>query len=116
MLMASLIMISIGIYQFNVANYRTIILQVFGFIGCIFSLSDLKTYCKKEARGKQRIAKHLSAMLGATIATVTAFSVTNIPLQPQIILWLGPTILLTPVIVWWNYKVLQDKKNIFINK
>jgi hypothetical protein len=109
MLTASIIMIGLGIYRFNIDNFRMVILLVFGFIGCVFSYSDLKTYRNHDATGKQRIANHLSAMLGATIATLTAFSVTNLHVQPQIILWLGPTILLTPVIIWWKQKVIKNR-------
>lgn len=108
MLAASIVMVGIGTYRFNMDDFRTIILLVFGLIGCIFSCSDLKTYRNHRATGKQRIANHLGAMLGATIATLTAFSVTNIQVQPQIILWLGPTVLLTPLIIWWKHKVIKN--------
>jgi len=76
----------------------------------LFTCSDLKTYKNRSASGKQRIVNHLGAMLGATIAALTAFSVTNIDLKPQIILWLGPTVLFVPVIVWWKYKVFNGNK------
>ena len=107
MLGISIIMVSIGAYTFNTDNFRTITLLVFGFIGCGFSYSDLKSHRNHTATGIQRISNHLSAMLGATIATLTAFSVTNIHIHPQIILWLGPTILLTPFIIWWKHKIIK---------
>lgn len=105
----SLVMLGLGIYRFNFNNTEMIVLFAFGILGFILSYSDLKTYRNHNAIGKQRIANHLGAMLGATIASLTAFSVTNIPLKPQIILWLGPTVLLTPVIMWWTNKVLKSK-------
>jgi hypothetical protein len=105
MLIASFIMIGLGLYRVDSQNER-IVLLVFGMIGGLFSYSDLKTHRHHTAVGKQRIAKHLGAMLGATIAALTAFSVTNIHIKPQIILWLAPTVLLTPVIIWWKNKVL----------
>jgi hypothetical protein len=111
MLSASLAMIGFSIYQFDIHQFQTIVLLVFGSTGSIFSISDLKTYRNHSATSKQRIIKHFSAMLGATIATVTAFSVTNIPLKPQIILWLGPTIVFTPIIIWWKHKVLASKSS-----
>lgn len=109
MLIGSFTMMGLGIYRFNSQNTETIVLLVFGMIGCVLSYLDLKTYQNHSAIGKQRIANHLGAMLGATIAALTAFSVTNIHLKPQIILWLGPTVLLTPVIIWWKNKVLKSK-------
>lgn len=56
---------------------------------------------------KPRIARHLTFMLAANIGTVTAFVVTNLTLQPAFILWLAPTLILTPYIVYWNHKVLE---------
>jgi uncharacterized membrane protein YoaK (UPF0700 family) len=71
-------------------------------------IRELLDYKKKKViKGNKRIAKHLSFMLGASIGTVTAFLVTNFQLQPAIILWLGPTLLLTPYIFYWNYKLLK---------
>ena len=111
MLFVSAIMILLGIYHFNLDNYQCIVLIVFGVIGGIISTSDLKTYRMQSAVGRLRIAKHLSAMLGATIAAITAFSVTNLSFKPEIVIWLGPTVLLVPVIIWWKSKVLNPKSN-----
>jgi hypothetical protein len=47
---------------------------------------------------------HLSGMLGATIAATTAFLAVNgagLGL-PEIVLWLGPTAVGTPAIIWWS--------------
>lgn len=109
MLIASLLMICLSIYSFKSGDFKSIVLLVFGIIGSISSISDLKTYHNQNAIGKDRIVKHLSRMIGATIAALTAFSVTNISLKPQIFLWLGPTVLLVPLIVWWKHKVLKSK-------
>ncbi len=109
MLIVSLGMISLGIYHYEAGDFKAIVLLVFGVIGSISSISDLKTYRNHNAVGKQRIIQHLSGMLGATIATLTAFSVTNLPLNSPIFLWLAPTVLLVLVIVWWKHKVLRSK-------
>lgn len=109
MLISSFIMIGFGLCTYNSAPTDAIILLVFGVISCTLSYSDLKAYRNHTVQGKNRIALHLSAMLGATIAAITAFLVTNIHINPVIILWLGPTVLLTPVIVWWKRKVLNGK-------
>jgi hypothetical protein len=44
-------------------------------------------------------------MLAGTIATVTAFSVVNIRIEPAAIVWLAPTVVFTPLIVSWNLRV-----------
>lgn len=112
MVSASLMMIGAGIFRFSLIDTKSILLLIFGSIGTIFSVSDLRSDFNHSAHGKIRIAKHLSAMLGATIAALTAFSVTNIHIKPSIVLWLGPTVLLVPVIAWWKQRVLAGKINI----
>lgn len=109
MLTASLAMIILGGYHFNGDSYKSIVLLVFGVIGSILSFTDLKDFRSGGVSGNLRIVKHLSAMLGATIAALTAFLVTNFSVQPAIILWLAPTVVLVPVIVWWKKRVLAGK-------
>lgn len=110
MLFSSFIMIGFGLYQlyYRLSNHAVVLL-VFGLLGFALAHTDYKLYQKGAVTGKQRIVSHLGAMLGAMIATLTAFSVTNLAIKPDIILWLGPTILLVPLIFWWKNKVLTGK-------
>lgn len=102
MLATGLIMISFGLNHFDAGNYQKIVIMIFGFIGTISAIGDLKTFIQKKATGLYRISKHLTAMLGATIAASTAFVVTNIHVEPRLLVWLGPTIVITPLIIWWK--------------
>src|SRR4029079_8371493 len=106
MLIASLIMIGFGIYHVG-RDFQSTVLLVFGIIGCFSSWADLRVYHSHSAVGKARIVQHLTAMLGATIAALTAFSVTNFSVEPEIILWLTPTIIFFPIIYWWKHRVLN---------
>lgn len=109
MLLSSLIMIGFGLWIYQkTPNFHAYILLIFGAIGFSSSLDDLRTYKKRAAVGKERIVKHLGAMLGASIAAITAFSVTNIPIHPAIILWITPTLVLSPVIFWWRRRILKS--------
>ena len=54
---------------------------------------------------KARLKKHLAHMLGATIATTTAFTVTNIQSEPVWIAWLAPTALFLPLIFYWTRRI-----------
>jgi uncharacterized membrane protein len=110
MLLTGLFMLVAGSTKIATQSYQNTVLIVFGILGCMSSLSDFKTYHSHSAVGKQRIAKHLGAMLGATIAAVTAFSVTNLHFLPPLAVWLGPSVLLVPVLRWWRYKVLVSAK------
>jgi hypothetical protein len=82
-----------------------IVLIVFGAIGGALAAGDLVGLRTRRHRGVERIAAHLTRMLAGTIAAVTAFTVVNVKLHPAFVVWLAPTVLLAPVIVYWNVRV-----------
>ena len=86
---------------------QSITLTVFGFLALFLGYGDFQTFKDQTAIGKERIAKHLTNMMGATIAVVTAVLVVNPPTNPEWVWWILPTVLITPVIFWWNKKVLN---------
>lgn len=86
-------------------NSQYIPLLVFGFLAMALGYRDFKSYQNKTAIGKERIARHLTNMLGGTIAVVTAVLVVNVNLEPAWVWWVLPTALITPVIIWWSIKV-----------
>lgn len=85
------------------------ILLVFGSIGLSLALSDWRDWRKGPVVGKPRIARHLGRMLAGTIATLTAALVVNATWLPELVTWLGPTALITPVIFWWNARVVNGQ-------
>lgn len=87
-----------------------LVLLAFGGLGGSFGLYDWRQFRRKPLTGKRRIAVHLTRMLGGTIATVTAFVVTNFQFSPPFVLWLAPTVVLVPVIIYWNRTVLKSAK------
>ena len=89
-------------------NPQYITLMVFGFIAVILGYTDFRSYKNKTAIGKQRISRHLTNMMGGTIAVITAVLVTNVNIDPVWIWWIFPTITIVPVIVWWNHRVLNN--------
>ena len=88
-------------------NSQYITLIVFGFLALFLGYGDFQTFKNQTAIGKERIAKHLTNMMGGTIAVVTAVLVVNPPANPEWVWWILPTFLITPVIFWWNKKVLN---------
>tara|TARA_B100001765_G_scaffold201973_1_gene155647 strand:- start:97 stop:711 length:615 start_codon:yes stop_codon:yes gene_type:complete len=82
-------------------------LIVFGFLALSLGYQDFVTSKTQTAKGKERIAKHLTNMMGGSIAVITAVLVVNIDTEPRWIFWILPTILITPVIIWWRKKVLN---------
>ena len=89
------------------SNSHYITLLLFGFISIAIGFTDYKTYKHQEAIGQKRIARHLTNMLAGTIAVVTAVLVVNVDMEPQWLPWILPTVILVPVISWWNWKVMK---------
>ena len=106
MVLSGVIMLFLATNYFMNSNSQYITLTVFGFIAISLGYADFKSYRNKSAIGKQRIARHLTNMLAGTIAVITAVLVTNINIEPVFILWILPTIIITPIIFWWNRKIL----------
>ena len=95
-----------AIYFLN-SNTQYIVLLVFGFLAIALGYADLRSYKNESATGKERISRHLTNMMGGTIAVITAVLVVNPPFNPEWVWWVLPTVLVTPVIVRWNKKTLS---------
>ena len=49
-------------------------------------------------------------MLAGTIAVLTEVLVTNMKTEPEWVVWVLPTVITTPAIIWWNIKILSIQK------
>jgi len=87
-------------------NSQYITLMVFGILANTLGYIDFKSHRNKIATGKERIARHLTNMMGGTIAVITAVLVVNVEFDPAWVWWVLPTALMSPVIFWWNKKTL----------
>ncbi len=105
MILAGIVMIGLGIYYITNQNGNGITLTIFGGIGLILAISQVKEFKKIAYKGKERVASHLGFMMGAFIAAITAFLVTNFSTNPDWILWVLPTIVITPLIFRMARKV-----------
>ena len=88
-----------------VLTAQWVTLVLFGFIAVALALTDGLFYRRPSASYARRISRHLTNMLAGTIATVTAVLVVNVTTNPVWLAWIAPTILITPLIVWWNVRV-----------
>ena len=93
-------------YYFN-DNTQFVTLLIFGSIAMFLSYNDYISFINRNAVGKYRIIRHLTNMLAGTIAVITAFLVTNFRTEPEWILWVVPTMIITPIIIWWNVRMLN---------
>jgi len=106
MILSGLAMWILAAIYFRDNNTQYIVLLVFGLLAMTLGYADLKSYRNRTATGKERVSRHLTNMMGGTIAVVTAVLVVNVELEPVWIWWVLPTALITPVIFWWNRKIL----------
>lgn len=108
MLVVSVVMIAYGIFMLRQGESLGVALIVFGFLGGAPALSDYKSP-GTWPKGKHRILLHLNRMGGACIATVTAVFVVNIQTNPAFIAWLLPTLIGTPLIIYWSRRTINGK-------
>lgn len=106
MLITGLAMILLPLISSGKLN---IVLSIFGGIGLFSAIRDLLIFNKKEAMRKSWLRLHLGNMMGAYIASFTAFLVVNNVL-PNLISWLGPTVIGTFFIIYWNRKLRKGIK------
>jgi len=79
---------------------------IFGFLGLLLAGRELRSFWRPPADPHAWRYRHMGDMLGAYIATVSAFSVVNFTFLPPIVRWLWPTAVGVPLIVLWirNYR------------
>ena len=107
MTLSGLGMWALAIIYFINDNSQYITLLVFGFIALALGYGDYRSHKNKAATGKERIAKHLTNMMAGTIAVITAVLVVNVNIEPIWIWWVLPTVVITPIISYWNKKTLS---------
>lgn len=83
-----------------------IALAVFGVFAFFPAWSDVRL--SAWPKGKQRIVLHLNRMGGASIATMTAVFVVNVATNPAFIAWLLPTMVGSPLIIYWTRRTLSQ--------
>ncbi|MEY4728977.1 MAG: hypothetical protein RL020_135, partial [Pseudomonadota bacterium] len=92
---------ALNLYRGESFGYVTLALGA----GCAVSAArDLFRYARPVVDKQAWLINHLSKMLGAYIATVTAVSAVNFHFLPPVWRWLWPTIIIAPFIFMWVRK------------
>ncbi len=107
MLLTTLGMLLFGLHLRQTGDGLGTVLLVFAGIGAALSLTDAYFLRQKAYVGARRIAAHLTKMLAGTIAVITAVLVVNVEFEPEWVVWLAPTVLITPLIVYWRIRTLR---------
>jgi uncharacterized membrane protein len=106
MLLSGSCFVAWGIYLMTSSTTFGLVLLIFGLIGLINVKNDFKNYSGRYKNKNYWMLIHIGRMIGAYIASLTAFIVVNAKYFPididPIILWLGPTLILTPFLVYWS--------------
>ena len=103
MLLGSLALVAYGVYLMVTSSFG-IVAIVFGVIGLWLAMLDMRDFLHHPADKMAWWYSHMTRMLSAYIAAVTAFSVVNFKLLPPVPRWLWATVLGTlGIIVWTRY-------------
>ncbi|MCG8237190.1 hypothetical protein [Tenacibaculum finnmarkense] len=104
MLFFSLIMIIIGIYGVLNNISFSILYLFFGGFGLFLTIKDFRFYKNSKNPKNAWLISHIGKMIGALIASITAFIIAGLGIG-NLIAWILPTILGTFYIVYWKRKM-----------
>jgi uncharacterized membrane protein len=98
--------LSLGVLSIIDHEYLGAIIIVFAWRGLSFVQQDYNTYQGKITAKNYWLIFHLQRMMGAYIASLTAFAVVNAPERLSFVPWLLPSAILVPYIVKWSRKYI----------
>lgn len=98
-----LALIALGVWQpAGLFSGTPITSIVFGGLAAALSVRDMWGYVHSPSDPRAWLYAHLQGMLGAYIATLTAFSAVNFGFLPPAVRWLWPTVIGTIAISLWT--------------
>ncbi|WP_282076229.1 hypothetical protein [Maribacter aquivivus] len=109
MVFSALLMIGFGINGLINGYSHSILFLFFGIIGLFLPYGDYKLFKSTLENRKLWLINHLSRMLGALIASVTAFIVAGMH-QDTLWAWITPSVIGTAYIIYWIKKTKGKKK------
>lgn len=105
-LLAGCVFVGLGVWRWMQGDAVGIVSGVFGLIGVARSVSDIRLFRNIQHGVKLERMEwwfaHMSGMLAAYIATVTAVLVVNGAFLPPLVRWLAPTVIGTAGIIAWS--------------
>ena len=110
LLAAGAAMLGYGLHSLFSVPGKGAVLLTFGGIAVAMGVGEGRQLRRGWPKGRTRTARHLTFMLADTIATVTAVSVVNFTTLPPLVTWLGPTVLITPLISRWSRRAQAGER------
>ena len=105
--LASAGLVATGVLQYRAGSDFAPVLLVFGAIGTGFAVTDVWKF-RRDTEAGAWVGEHVIRMGAGYIATVTAFSSVNFLFLPLVARWLWPTLLGTPLLVYFG-RVYEDR-------
>ncbi len=112
MLAGSIFMILYGVFAIVKEIPNNVLFLFFGGVGLFMTISDFKTFSTFKESKNAWLRSHIGRMVGALIASVTAFMVAGLDFK-NLIAWLSPTIIGTLYIAYWSRKVKSKKPDYY---
>lgn len=104
MLFASVIMMAEGVIGILNKYNSSVLFLFFGAIGGFMTINDFLFFTNFKKNKKSWIKIHLGRMIGALIASITAFIIAGLNIG-TLSFWLAPSILGTVYIIYWKRKI-----------
>lgn len=108
MCVSAVIMVTLGLISFLRHNNLWTLYMFFGSIGLFMTYRDFKTFKTFVTNDNISIISHIGRMVGAFITSITAFIVAGLNIG-NLIVWLVPTLIGIPYIIFWTKKVRTVK-------
>ena len=107
MLLASLIMLAIGITALFQQLQMGALYVFFGGFGLFLTLKDFHTFRNFTRNKSLWLKSHLGRMVGALIASITAFFVAGLNIETTFV-WFLPTVAGTAYIIYWSRRLKKS--------
>ena len=106
----SILFYSMAVNLYLIEDSMWITSVIFGSVALVFGIKDFRRMKLIELPNfYDRTNLHLNLMLAGTIATTTAFIVTLDPFAALWMNWVAPTIIGTPIIIYFSRRELAKK-------
>ncbi|WP_281987489.1 hypothetical protein [Aquimarina aggregata] len=103
MLLFSVVMIAVGSYGVINVIENSVLFLFFGAFGLFTTVKDFRFYSTYSVAKNAWLTSHISKMIGAFIASVTAFIVAGLGIG-NLFAWITPTILGIIYMIYWKRK------------
>jgi uncharacterized membrane protein len=96
---ASVGLVGLGAWRYVAGSGFAVVLLVFGGLGTLFTVQDVRTFRRETERGAW-VGEHVVRMGAAYIATVSAVSAVNLLVLSPVLRWLWPTLVGVPTLIY----------------